>query len=425
MKVKDIPSRGSSRVWAAAVLATALMTVVGVLMGVDSPARTTPQPTLGVAIGPRLPMAAGHRGLLTPVDALQRAAQQAELGMPPGIVRTVGTHFVVDGQPWRFLGFNDYKFTSQTYAAGFTCGGQHSDSELAADFVAMHQLGVTVVRTWFFQSFVAGRDWSAFDRVLAAAGRNGIRVIPVLANQWGSCENFNHTQQQYKTLGWYRSGYADHADYGMPMSYADYATAVAKHYAGDSRIAFWQLMNEAEALDSQGGVCHEQAAAKAIRSFADHMTGVVKAADPYHLVSLGTSGDGHCGISDGDYEFVHAGAVDVCEYHDYTAFPAPAARSNACAGLQKPLFAGERGFKADLGSGAVTPDTLNRRARYFAADIQAALGSDACQGYLIWSWSEGRSVSFDVSRNDPAAGLIQQSAGLVSPEAVYLAVSGQ
>jgi hypothetical protein len=424
LRVKEIPPRGSSRVWVAAVLATALLTLVGVLTGVESTARVAPQSALGVALGPRLPVTAGHRGLVTPADALLRAAQAAEVGMPAGIVRTVGTHFVVDGQPWRFVGFNDYKLTSQTYT-GYTCGGQHTDTEIAADFAAMHQLGVTVVRTWFFQSFIAGRDWSAFDRVLTDAGRNGIRVIPVLSNQWGSCENYNHTPQQYKTLTWYRSGYANQADYGMPMTYADYAAAVAQHYAGDSRIAFWQLMNEAEAEDSKAGTCEEHAAAAALRSFADRMTAIVKAADPYHLVSLGTTGDGgHCGVAGSDYQYVHGGAIDVCEYHDYLAVPEAGPRVNLCAGLQKPMFAGERGFSADLGTGAVTSATLARRARFFAQDIQATLGSDACQGYLIWSWSERGSVSFDVGTTDPAAGVIRQPS-LTSPEAVYLAVSAQ
>ena len=59
-------------------------------------------------------------------------------------------------------------------------------------------------------------------------------------------------------------------------------------------------------------------------------------ADPYHLVSLGTTGEGHCGLVGADYQYVHAGAVDICEYHDYSAAPETAPRVNLCAGLQKP-----------------------------------------------------------------------------------------
>ena len=417
-----IPPRWTLRVWLVAACATALATLEATSL---MPPQTYPgsQPRFGVASGPPEPVFAAHRGLLTAVGALRSAAAQAEVGMRPGIVRAVGTHLVVDGQPWRFLGFNDYQLTSQTYAAGFTCGGQHTDAAVAADFADMHRLGVTVVRTWFFQSFVAGRTWTAFDRVLADAAKNSIRVIPVLSTQWGDCENFNHAPLAYKSLAWYRSDYMTQPDYGMPLSYHDYAVMVAQHYAGDPRIAFWQLMNEAEAADSRGGGCNEHDAAATLRAFADNMTAAVKSADPYHLVSLGTSGGGQCGSVGADYAYINGGSIDICEYHDYATTPVTAPRVNLCSGLQKPLFVGERGFKADLGSGAVTSQTLQQRARYFATDIQGSLGADACQGYLLWSWSRGPSVSYDVSPSDPTAAVLVSAMSLASAEAVYLAVT--
>jgi mannan endo-1,4-beta-mannosidase len=420
--VSRIPPRWRLRVWLVAACATALATL-GATSLVPVQTNAGSQPRFGVASGPHEPVFAAHRGLLTAVGALRSAAAQAEVGLPPGIVRTVGTHLVVDGQPWRFLGFNDYKLTSQTYAAGFTCGGEHPDAAVAADFAAMHRLGVTVVRTWFFQSFVAGRTWAAFDRVLADAAQNGIRVIPVLSTQWGDCENFNHAPLAYKSLAWYQSDYLTHADYGMALPYHDYAVMVAHHYAGDPRIAFWQLMNEAEAADSQGGRCHEQNAAKTLRAFADNMTAAVKSADPSHLVSLGTSGGNQCGTAGADYTYINGGSIDICEYHDYATTPVSAPRVNPCSGLQKPLFVGERGFKADLGTGAVTPETLQQRARYFATEIQSSLGSDAFQGYLLWSWSIGPSVSYDVSPSDPTAAVLVNAMPLATPEAVYLAVA--
>ncbi|MDQ6691765.1 MAG: cellulase family glycosylhydrolase, partial [Candidatus Dormibacteraeota bacterium] len=353
-------------------------------------------------------------------EQLSGRAVVASRNAPAGIIRATGTHLVLDGEPWRFVGFNDYQLTSQSYS-GYTCGGQHSDAEVAFDFAQMHRLGATVVRTWFFQSYVAGRNWSAFDRVLTNAARYGIRIIPVLSNQWGTCEDYNRTPVRYKTLAWYRAGYRTDLDYGMPLSYRTFALAVARHYAGDARIAFWQLMNEAEAADSLAGRCQEAAAAGALRRFGDDMAGSLKAVDPDHLVSLGTIGGGQCGTAGADFPLVHAGSIDMCEVHDYTPTPQSAPRANPCLSLHKPMFIGERGFVADLGTGSTTPQTLTTRARYVKADIAGAFAEDACDGYLLWSWTSGSSQSYGVGPGDPAGSvLLTASRTLTTARAVYL-----
>jgi hypothetical protein len=356
---------------------------------------------------------------LSSADQLRRDAASASAHAPAGIVRAAGTHLVLDGQPWRFLGFNDYQLTSQTYS-GYTCGGEHPDTEVSQDFAQMHRLGVTVVRTWFFQSYVAGRNWSAFDRVLRDAARYGIRVIPVLSNQWGTCEDFNRSPTMYKTLAWYQSGYGTELDYGLPLSYRDYAVSVTQHYAGDPRIAFWQLMNEAEDADSMGGVCREADAAAALRSFGDDMATALKRADPAHLVSLGTIGGGQCGTAGKDYQLVHAGSIDVCETHDYTPSPQVDARINPCASLNKPMFIGERGFTADAGTGATNDQTITTRAMYVDKDMAAAFASDGCQGYLLWSWTSGSSDSYGINASDPIGPIVlADSRTVTSVQAVY------
>src|SRR4029078_9565337 len=54
--------------------------------------------------------------------------------------------------------------------------------------------GQNVFRAWFYQYLATsygtggGRDWTAFDRTLAAARGRGQRVIATLGDQWGLCE---------------------------------------------------------------------------------------------------------------------------------------------------------------------------------------------------------------------------------------------
>jgi len=325
----------------------------------------------------------------------QPAAAQAA---PENFVTANGDEFgVVSGgtvQPWRPVGYNQYRLTSAP--GGYVCDGGYgelSDDKLAAWLDQIRAAGATVVRTWFFQSQFdpdgAGPDpgsFAAFDRVVEGAAARGMKVIPVLVNHWADCE-FSGAA---KDLSFYESGFRS-PGYGYAQSFRDYAATLASHYAGEPAIAFWQLANEAEAPNPGGG-CDEPRAAAALRGFAAEMTAALKAADPNHLVSLGTMGSGQCGTANGDYRSVHE-PVDVCEYHDYDYEGNPADNSDnpmpgdewnglakrieQCgpAGLDKPLLIGEAGISDEV--------SLDQRAAYFARKIEAqsAAGVD---GFVLW-----------------------------------------
>ncbi len=362
-------------------------------------------------------LVAAHQGSAAPHARAPAPAPTPSPTAPPlppaGFVGAVGTHFVVDGKPWRFVGFNDYQLPSSDQPGAYQCGGTESDAQVEAAFAQMHRIGVTVVRTWFFQSYVAGGRWGAFDRVLHDAAANGIRVIPVLTNQWGTCEGPND-KSPYKSLDWYLGGYRMRD--GYPLSYRDYALAIAARYANSSTIAFWQLINEAEALNTYNRYdCNAPAAADAIRAFGEDMTAAIKAVDHHHLVSLGTIGGDQCGTKGPLYQVINSG-VDICEAHDFgPALTAP--QTNPCAAQKKPFFMGERGFPADMKTGSVTPMTLEERAAAFAADMQESFAADGCQGYLIWSWSSGPSRSFDIGPGDPTDAVVAGAAQLYATPA--------
>ncbi len=323
-------------------------------------------------------------------------------------VRRSGERLTLNGKDWRFVGFNDYQLTS--VPGSTVCGEAIDRATLNWILANARNDGATVIRTWFFQSYydmtnASGRwlrinsTWTAFDRVLDAAAAHHLKVIPVLMNEYPTCE----PTQTNMDLSFYKSGYAQPGG-GYPLSFRAYATTVARHYANNSTVAFWQLGNELENVDPRG--CNEPASAKALRAFADGMTAAIKSADPNHLVSLGTIGTNQCGLAGADYRYVHAGAVDMCEYHDYGAasrsIPQDGANGLArtisqCRALNKPVFIGEAGIRADVGddgrsTGKITGGSLNLRAGFFDAKMTAAFRSGVV-GYLIWdkrqfaSWS--------------------------------------
>src|SRR5579864_9182138 len=228
-------------------------------------------------------------------------------------IEAQGTHLTLNGADYTFVGYNDYRATSMP--GGYTCGGASSDAELDHVMAQIQSAsGGTILRTWFFQSYENGstNNFAAFDRVLSAAAAHGIRIVATLSNQWGACE----PGHAYHTLSWYQAGYLQ-PDSGYALSFKDYAVSMAAHYANDTRIAFWQLVNEAEAKSSSGGSCDESAAASALRNFGDTVTQAIHSVDPNHLVSLGEMGGGQCGMAGSDYTYVHSGDVQLCEYHDY------------------------------------------------------------------------------------------------------------
>jgi len=338
-----------------------------------------------------------------------------------GFVGSSGTGLTLHGHRWRFVGFNDYQLTSMPGGA-YICGRPIDDATLNSVLRDAKKSGATVIRTWFFQSYydmnAQGEwiqpTWAAFNRVLKAAAYYGLKVVPVLINEWQDCEPASTD----KNLGFFQTGYEQSDSYGYPLSFKAYATTVARHYANDARIAFWQIGNELQNYTDTG--CDsfaESAGASALRAFADDMTAAIKAVDPNHLVSLGTAGGGECGLSQTDYQYVNAGAIDICDYHDYydvtQAMPDDgynrlAQRIAQCRTLNKPIVVTESGIAADVDSngqdtGIVTSTTLQNRASFFQAKLKAAF-TRGVAGYVLWDKEQDPSnlaELFEIGPNDP------------------------
>jgi hypothetical protein len=345
-----------------------------------------------------------------------------------GVVKARHGGLTVDGAPWQAVGFNDYRLTAEP--GGYVCdegAGEVSGSELGAALDRARAAGATVVRTWFFQSSWdpdgdGSGDWSAFDRVVDAAAVRGIRVIPVLANHWADCEN----GAAEKDLDFYAGGYQEPQD-PYALSYLEYASAIAQHYAGSPAIAYWQLMNEPEA--SSDGACDEAAAADALAGFASAGAAAIHSVDPTHLISLGTIGGGQCGTAGGDYLRVNE-AVDVCEIHVYDGAdtgsspttPVPenaAAAISGCSAAGKPVVAGELGYAADLDeggnpTGTVTEATLANRATFLAARVDA-MSAAGLDGFQVWQLDqetpEGGGDTYAVGPCDPVDTVVRTATG--------------
>jgi len=234
---------------------------------------------------------------------------------PAVFVARLGTAFALNGAPFPFVGANLYN------AAGdptiYECGPWMGDPDRELDTWLAHarnDYGASVVRFWAFQSYTrGGTNWQALDRVMRLARQHGLKVIPVLENQWADC-----TAGGYKFASWYAAGYLVPYD-AYPLSYRDYVGRVVQRYRDEPAVAAWSLMNEAESQTRSGVEDPE-----ALYTFARDMSAYVKNLDSNHLVTLGVIGSGQPGVRGDQYQRLHElPSIDVAEYHDGGASDEP------------------------------------------------------------------------------------------------------
>jgi mannan endo-1,4-beta-mannosidase len=315
---------------------------------------------------------------------------------PPGVVTREGTRLLIDSQPYRPIGLNIYNANSDG-----SCWYQMNGSILDDSLTAIGP-GKNAMRAWFFQDFAttAGvRDWTAFDRTLAAAEAHEYKVIVTLANQWSDCD----LGYGYKDVSWYQSGYTQPDPAGI-VSYRDWVQEAVSRYKNNPAILAWQLLNEPEV-----GNCSttpESTAASILYAFASDVSELIKSIDRYHLVSLGTIGSGQCGASFTNYQHVMSiPTLDLCEYHDYTStalipgdqYNGLQFRIDQCNALNKPLLVGELGIKpTDVGG------TLRDRANTVDSKLCAQISAGVA-GELLWAWNKDGSTAnnFDIGPGDP------------------------
>jgi endo-1,4-beta-mannosidase len=348
-----------------------------------------------------------------------------------------GTNLTLNGQNYKFTGFNAYNILSDN-SVSYGCwynltSGNNLDTVLANAGPAgtgQNEGRLGVFRGWFFQNSSMSttgsgvRDWSRWDKAISVCKARGVRLIPVLCNVYDTCEGgasgtganwrvFDSTTK-IRTGDWFLSGYNTAVDPSSPVGSTTYRAFVAEavaRYKNEPTIAFWQLVNEAECNNATNGTL----AKDCLLSFANDVGGLIHSLDPNHLVSLGTLGSGQGGASYLEYAYVHASAgIDICEYHDYWAQNVPMGgdafngiqeRISQAIALNKPIFAGEMGIQ----------DTDGSRSADFAAKIDAQFTA-GCSGALVWSWANaGESgAPWGVGPGDPTIAMLGSRGGLSS-----------
>lgn len=358
-------------------------------------------------------------------------------GQSGSFVTRSGASLQIDEKPFRFVGFNLYDAAASDI---FSCSpSTRLDDTQLADMLRYirDEAGATVVRFWAYQTYTAGgTDFSGTDRFIAAARKAGLRVMPVLEDGPGDCSTGKPGVSLADADGgtWFTEGYKQ--PYGSARrSYRDYVQVMAQHYRDNPTIVAWTMVNEAETP------ARDTADRPVLAAFAADVAAVIHAADPRHLVTLGTQGNGAPGASGKDFAAVYGqDGLDLTEVHDWNRYGSdteampgskdgslPREDSDQCRAtdakiacsfaiaqqLGKPIVVGEAGVEASEPAGRA------RRADLLGAKMKAAFAANA-SGYLVWHLNRGPTDNLDVipgtpGQDDPLFGVMSGVAKGLQP----------
>lgn len=367
--------------------------------------------------------------------------------------------FYLAGKEFRFVGFNLFDAAgsgSAPYSCLQTNGWwtKFSNGELNDSLRVMKtESGATVLRFWAFQKYTkGGTDFSGIDNVIQLAKINGFKVLPVLEDGPGYCTepggggNGHQAKWQYQNDSWYTDGYKV-VNSGNTLSYRDYVKAIVTRYKDEPAIFGWMLMNEA---DTSKKVTLDGRQQSDLVPFATDMGSVVKAADPNHLLTVGTQSNGASGATGQDFIDVYSvKTIDFADGHDWgywggDTLPLPGATLDAngtivlpdpmsaeclktyqgkigCSlaqavhVLHKPMIFSEGGV-AGTNDPALYKKyhNLDERATLMDAKLKAFFDNQGA-GYLYWQFNkivDGEHFDVLASTHDPLLATIKKYVGL-------------
>ena len=290
------------------------------------------------------------------VDAQGEARADAP---PAGFVSRDGRYLMLDGEPYRFTGFNAFGIT------GCATGKPWTRTEMDAYFAQLPPESMT--RTWAFEYYGVQQ----LELLVARAEAHGQKLILSLANAGADCG------EGKKDNEWYAGGYRD--------QYLSWVRTIVTRFRDSPAIGMWEIMNEPG---------HQSTVNNAtMKAFFDEAAATIKSIDPYHLVGTGSMAAHTPGTT--DFGFVHSGPnIDVASLHEYDQDHSDQVLSRHLPRtlmplyqLNKPLIIGETGMLAAPGC----PLSLAQRAGMFQREFDGYFLSGVA-GVLVWTYSPNPSV---------------------------------
>lgn len=318
---------------------------------------------------PLLLRAAPSRAIVGEPPALAgvEVSPMPELSSKPEMVgdsfiRAEGDQLVLHDKPFYFLGVN----SSQLLQPYFSQDEIESEIKYLAETE-----GVNVVRIWFFP----GHDPDRLEHVLDLGKKYGIHYVVTL-------QNYHY----YKTQGWFAHRYI--------VEDLPHVRETVTRFRDRPEILMWELMNEPGCGPENGSKeCNEH-----MYKWAKAVSSEIKALDPNHLISVGTTLSGWTAHEQENFWQMHAlSTVDVVSIHRRVG-KASRGEMRVAEELNKPIFVGEAYYLAyNDDCRPVSNEVLVERAQYIAKDLEWSF-AHGMDGYLLWEHTSGEITTTDGDR---------------------------
>ena len=406
-------------------------------------------------------------------EAASAAPDTAPAGEADGFVRVEGTHFVLDGKPYRFAGANFW------YGAYLGAPGERGDrARLVAELDQLKDAGIDNLRV-LAMSEASGFKRGVRPAVMTALGqydetllqgidflldemaRRDMKAVLYLNNFW----QWSGGMSQY--VSWFTgepvsahdpdetgdwNGFMQNSArfYAIPEAQALYREAIrtvitrtntinGKRYIDDPTVMSWQLANEPRPGSDADG--HPNF--PVFKQWVHDTAGYIRGLAPKQLVSTGS--EGAWGTLRSDELFYAAHDTPNVDYLTFHLWPSnwswmdhhdPAARLESgtvqamdyidrhvdlANRMGKPIVLSEFGLNRDKGAYDPASGTTARDAFYRAIYdrvLARAKAGDAIAGSNFWAWGgRGRTANADWmwTTGDPFTGDPPQEAqGLFS-----------
>lgn len=353
-----------------------------------------------------------------------------------GFVKVNGTHFTIDGQPYRYIGANYW------YGGLLATNGEAGKNRLKTELDFLKAHGVTNLRIMvgaeglsdykfrtpnektlqpeagkFDENIMAGLDY-----LLNEMGKRNMKAVLHFTNTWewsggiGQYLKWNgYGEQPYpKSLGGYYSWdklrqYISQFYTCKPCmdeldTYIKYVlnrtnSFNGKRYTEDNAIMAWEIINEPRPM--------EKAAVPAFEAWMSHVSALVKSIDQNHLLTTGSEGDIASDFDLGVYKRVQADKnIDYLTIHiwpkNWSWFKDTSINASykvildsagkdikkhllIAAQLSKPLVIEEFGLPRDLHVYSPATTTHNRD-NFYGFIFNTVLNDTAIAGANFWAF---------------------------------------
>jgi mannan endo-1,4-beta-mannosidase len=237
--------------------------------------------------------------LLVLLSVLLVACKKTESVPTEAFIKTENGQFVLNGEPFRFSGTNNYYL-------------HYKDEAMIDDVIENAKaMGLKSIRCWAFLNGTEGstKDNNAYmqtapgvfdqipegatngfeslDYALKKASEEGIYLILVFANNWDAFGGINQYVEWSETAEEHDDFYTDESCKTMYKATVENLinrknSLTQIIYKNDPTIMAWELMNEPR--------CESDKTGETLYKWTEEMSAYVKSLDPNHLLALGDEG---------------------------------------------------------------------------------------------------------------------------------------